>query len=181
MTEAHKMMLLAGAVLLIFVAIGGLMIYSALKSRSLAKASQRWPTAGGKILASEVKSRTTIHRRSRTTVFVPEISYGYRVAGRDYRGSVVRFGNLERATSGLAQELVAKYRQGAMVVVRYDPANPDRATLETSASSWRQVASGVFFIAVALFIFAIFSVVYKFGDAASSPPPDRLDQIDRPT
>ncbi|MGH6866392.1 MAG: DUF3592 domain-containing protein [Methyloceanibacter sp.] len=80
--------------------------------------------------------------------------------------------------SGIAgvsrRELVTKYSAGASVVVRYDPADPKRAALETASAGWRQVLGGGFFIAVPFF------VVGSYSGSGPDLPPEVLEQLNKP-
>ena len=81
--------------------------------------TQRWPSVDGAISQCAASDSDAL----------PEIEFSYTVAGRDYR--------CEHAFPGgttPSQELIAsyvlKYPVGAKVKVHYDPAHPERATLE---------------------------------------------------
>jgi hypothetical protein len=181
MTEAQTFAVIAAALVLICAAFGGYMIYAGLANRKLAKASETWPTSGGEVLASEVAKRISHSRKNRTTYYAPQIRYGYRAGGTDYEGSVIRFGDLERSSTKLPQELVTKYPAGATVAVRYDPSDPSRATLESESEGGRQVVVGSLFIAVPLLIVIAAGAILGLASGGPNLPPEVLEELNNPS
>ena len=142
-TGSQTGLIIAGILLLIFGGLGAYMVYSGIKSRANARASETWPTAGGTVLASEVEQRAHYSHKTRKTTYdyEPKIRYRYKVAGTDYESDVIRFGDLVRNSAKLPEELVAKYPAGSTVAVRYDSADPkcrrsNPYRPEGSKSSW---------------------------------------------
>ena len=90
------------------------MVYSGLKSRANARASETWPTAGGTVLASDVEQRAHYSPKTRKTTYdyEPKIRYRYKVAGTDYESDVIRFGDLVRNSAKLPNELVSEISCG---------------------------------------------------------------------
>jgi hypothetical protein len=179
-TEAQTVLIIVGALAVIFAGIGAYMIYSGISNRAIARASETWPTAGGKVLGSEVEKRAVRHRKTNTTTYyyTPKIRYSYRVGGADYESSIVRFGELARNSKTLADELVAKYPAGATIAVRFDPDDPRRATLESESAGGRQMLTGAVFIAVPLFVLGIAGVIIGFGGPADLPS-ELADQLNK--
>jgi Protein of unknown function (DUF3592) len=176
------MLVIAGLLLVVFSVISAYLIYSGIRNRSTARASETWPVAGGTVLSSDVASRVSRQKNSSTvTYYKPQIRYGYKVAGTEYESEVIRFGDLEKQSRSLADEIVAKYPVGSTIAVRYDPQDPKRATLETQSAGGSQVGAGIFFIAVPLAI-AIGTALILFlsDEQKSSLPPEVLEQLNRP-
>jgi hypothetical protein len=175
-------MVFAVLMLLTFGALGVYMVYSGIKSRTNARASEIWPVAGGTVLASEIESKRVFNPKSRTVThsYEPIIRYSYKVAGTDYESSTVRFGDLVRNSDGLAKELVARYPVGSTVAVHYDPADPRCAALESVSAGWRQMVMGAAFIAVPLFILVITLLTAGWTSVRPSLPPDSADLLNRP-
>lgn len=165
MSEGQTAALIAAAVAVVFGCVGGYMLYVVLKNRRLARESALWPTTGGTVLAADVSRRTSRDRKRGTTsvYYSPNIRYSYSVAGRDYECAVVRFGSLESGSHQSAEEVVMRYPAGATVVVRYDPADPSRATLETHSAAGQQIFLGIVFIAIPTLILGIMAVVFTVG------------------
>ena len=174
--EGRIFALIVTAMLVIFIAAGLYMIYSGIRNRRVAKASEVWPATGGTVLSSKVSARKSRGRKRKTATYQyePAIRYRYRVAGTEYESSVIRFGDLARSSRALPEKLVAAYPEGATVAVRYDPDDPARATLETEAAGGRQVTMGVFFIAVTLCIAAV-AMMLGLGSDLSPEVMERIN------
>jgi hypothetical protein len=153
---SQEIWLIAAFLTAVCVALGDYRIAAGLVSLWQARRSQAWPVAAGTVLHSEVHRMHAHGRKHRTAShYIPRIAYRYRVQGKDYESGTVRFGNLARYSRSLADALVARYPEGAMVGVRYDPADPGRATLETASAGWRQILLGLAFIAAPILFLLI--------------------------
>lgn len=172
--SAQTFGLIIAALVLICAAFGIYMIYGGMRSRKLAQASETWPAASGAVLSSEVTTHTVRTKQARTTTYTPRVTYSYAVGGSSYQGSTIRFGDVSSGSPTVAQVLVDKYPQGAAVSVRYDPAEPSRATLETAMPGRGQVIAGIFFIVVPLLIVGVGALI--FGPRLSAPVPVPQDQ-----
>ena len=181
-TEGQTVMIIASALLAVFAGIGIYMIYSGIRSRAIARASETWPTTGGTVLASEVEERAVRHRKSNTMTYYyePKVHYTYKVGGTSYESSVIRFGDLVRNSKKLPDEIRARYPAGATVAVRYDPADPSRATLETESAGGRQILSGTVFILASLFIVAVAWAIIGFSSGGPDLPPEVIEQLNKP-
>ena len=159
-TGSQTGLIIAGIVFVVFGGLGAYMVYSGLKSRANARASETWPTAGGTVLASEVEQRAHYSHKTRKTTYdyEPKIRYRYKVAGTNYESDVIRFGDLVRNSAKLPQELMTKYPAGSTVAVRYNPADPACATLETLSAGGKQILMGAVFIAIPLFILVVTAI-----------------------
>jgi hypothetical protein len=182
LTEGQTVLLIALALVAIMSVIGAYLIYSGLKNRKLAKASELWPTAGGRVLATEITKRTYRDKNRTThTFYKPHVRYAYSVGGADYAGEVIRFGDVEKGHITLAEEVTGKYPVGSIVAVRYDPDDPKRATLETQSAGGGQIWTGIFFIAIPLVIAVGTALIMFFSDEQkASLPPEVLEQLNKP-
>ena len=181
LTTEQTMLVIAGLLLVVFSAIGAYLIYSGIKNRRTAKASETWPVTGGTVLDSDIATRVSRQRnRSTVTYYKPQIRYGYKGAGTEYESDVIRFGDLEKQRRSLAEELTAKYPAGSTVAVRYDPHDPKRATLEIQSAGGSQIGTGIFFIAVPLAIAIGTSLILFLSDEQNaSLPPEVLEQLNK--
>ena len=85
LTTEQTMLVIAGVLLVVFSAIGAYLIYSGIKNRRTAKASETWPVTGGTVLDSDIATRVSRQRnRSTVTYYKPQIRYGYKGAGTEY-------------------------------------------------------------------------------------------------
>jgi hypothetical protein len=92
--------------------------------------ARRWSTCQGTITRSETEKSTFYNQGVKSAMFVPAIEYEYVVNGKTYRSKVRSFSNWSLGDRLSASEILSKYKQGAQVVVRFDPRNPSRAVLE---------------------------------------------------
>lgn len=128
----------------IIVLMGGVFcVAEYVRTRRLASASLRWPTAAGRITHSDVieeivEDKGSDDDKSRTSKFQHryqvDLRYAYEVGKRDFIGTEVNWGGT--MISGLrevAEEAAAKYRPGQNVTVYYDPERPGHAVLEPAS------------------------------------------------
>lgn len=119
-----------------------------------AKASETWPTTIGKVASSQVLVEESRDGEG-ATWYNPVIAYTYTAAGRTIEGSRIRFANMRRGSQKKAEAVLAPYRAGAPVTVRYNPAKPEEAVLETHKPGPLYVVlalGGLVFVAVGLIL-----------------------------
>jgi hypothetical protein len=92
--------------------------------------STHFATTEGRILASKVTTNRSSSIHDPRTYGV-EVRYQYRVQGRRYESSQVRYGMQSDSSEGWARNTVSDNPVGAMRTVYYDPAAPDEAVLQT--------------------------------------------------
>lgn len=115
--------------------------------------SRRWPHAEGTVTRTTVDEIAPRQAGGRPT-YKLRISYRYAVGGKSYDGDRFSFAN-DSPASRMNQFIVAErknYPNGKRLDVRYDPADPGNAVMDTSIAGWRGVAAAfsVFFLAAAL-------------------------------
>ena len=107
-------------------------IFIHFRAVSKARASETWPTAMGKLTRSEVLVEEDRDRDgSSRTWYNPVVAYSYSVAGQAIEGSRIRFANMRRGSRKGAEEVLARYRLGDSVTVRYNPEKPNESVLES--------------------------------------------------
>ena len=119
-----------------------------------AKASETWPTTIGKIVSLEVLVEECRDGEG-SDWYNPVVAYSYSAAGRTMEGSRIRFGNVRRGSQKKAEAVLASYRVGAPVSVRYNPEKPDEAVLETQKPGPLYLVlalGGLVFVAVGLIV-----------------------------
>jgi len=117
------------------------------RSRGLVAAARSWRDAPGKVVATDVEQRGTSTGAGGNAYYVPLIRYTYVVNGREREGARLRFGMTTARTRGGAGKMLAPYKVGAAVQVRYDPDDPDHSVLEPG-----KAGSNLLVAAVALFL-----------------------------
>ncbi|MGY4509935.1 hypothetical protein ACVIN2_003389 [Bradyrhizobium sp. USDA 3650] len=128
----------------IIVLVGGVFLAADyVRTRRLASASLRWPTAAGRIthcdVIEEIVEEKTEHDNRPTTSklvhrYQVDLRYAYRVGKRDFIGTEVDWnGTMISGLREVAEEGAAKYRPGKSVKVYYDPDQPGQAVLEPAS------------------------------------------------
>lgn len=141
--------MVAGLVMLM---IGGILLSKALDSAD-------WPTAPGRIIASEVGSRRELRDSSSgsrsVTMYYADIRYSYSVEGADYTSERVSFGEPDSNTSGPARSIVKAYPAGKEVLVHYNPDKPTEAVLQAGAkwTAYLLPGMGILFLIVGTVVY----------------------------
>jgi hypothetical protein len=112
-------------------------------------ASRGWPTAEGRVVSAEIGGGGKLPALRMT--------YVYRVGGRELTGTKYRISQLGRGAS-VVPGTRTDWRPGAPVAVRYDPASPERSTVETGVHPWASIGE------VLLTIFGISSILAGVGE-----------------
>jgi hypothetical protein len=113
-------------------------VVSFVRTRRLASASARWPTAPGIITTSDVieeaiedegnSDKSIIHKIYRYQV---DLRYAYQVGKRDFVGTAANWGwTGVYGLRELAEKAASQYSPGQPVSVHYDPEQPGNAVLE---------------------------------------------------
>jgi len=100
------------------------------------KAATEWQTVQGVVQDSELSIRhARSSRGTSSTQYQPKVTYQYQVNGQSISNDSIAFGdgNMPRKK---AEEKLAEYPKGAMVMVHYDPNDPAKSVLETKANSF---------------------------------------------
>ncbi len=129
-----------------FLAVGGLILFSAVKDLIHANASNSWPSAEGTVSSSKVVSQL----RDGTRTYYAILKYEYCVNGEYYTGNKVAFGTNGSGKLAHARELVQKYSKNSYVDVFYKPSNPNESILETGIKARAFIGLGIglfFFLA----------------------------------
>lgn len=120
-----------GLVLLGLIWTGGF-AFAHFRAVGKAKAAETWPTAMGTVASCDVVEEESTDREGHTsTWYNPVVDYSYKVGGREYRSTRLRFGNYRSASRKKAEACLAPYRAGGPATVRYNPEKPEECVLET--------------------------------------------------
>lgn len=133
-----------------FVLIGAILIFVTIRAKRKIAESQKWPTALGTILSSEVR-RSVSHDSDgdTTTSYQPVVKYTYSVFGTSYNSQRLTFG-VQNSSHKYAQATVQRYPPNSHVPVHYNPNKPEEAVLEVQETSGNTctLVAGIVFIAV---------------------------------
>ena len=104
--------------------------------------SSHWPQLPVRIVSSEVD--TGISNAGRW--WAPNVEFEYRVNGKAYRSTSVRYFIPAFYQQGEARAVQAEYPQGGQAKAAYDPANPGRGVLEPGVPTglWTRAIVPVF-------------------------------------
>ncbi|MEQ8178504.1 MAG: DUF3592 domain-containing protein [Amphiplicatus sp.] len=109
----------------LFLAVGLAILGFGLRSLSLSKQAEGWPTAQGRIVSSDFVTDTD----DDGTTYRTKLRYAYNVAGRDYEGDKIAFGYSASSGRAFHREIYEALPAGSQVAVRYDESDPARAVL----------------------------------------------------
>lgn len=121
------------------------------RARKTVRASMGWPAVQGRVLEAYVGH----HSDDEDTVYYPVVRYAYTVAGQEYTSDQIAFGpEVASSMDALqAEKTVARYPEGSLVTVYYNPDNPQEAVLERRlASPVAALVIGAGFLGVALYL-----------------------------
>jgi Protein of unknown function (DUF3592) len=108
--------------------VSAFMFARAESHRAQAIASRDWPTVQGTVAKSVMTRRWTGHG----VTWALDFACNYEVEGRPYVAEHVQFGTGRTMSRDLIRGFADKYPAGANVAVRYNPAWPEIAALESS-------------------------------------------------
>ena len=140
----------------IFFGLAGLAV-AAITASNLREAarSRGWPVTQGRIIRSEletVRLSPGAKRGATVTAYRPLVEYEYRVEGRDHRSRRVRLGATRSTTQERAGTELGRFAIGSTVQVHYDPADPERALLDTRVGLLPYTALiGLLFLGLAVY------------------------------
>jgi hypothetical protein len=140
-------------------------MYLAMRAGGRARASRKWNTTTGRVIASSLEPRRSHSSTGGySTSYYPQVMYEYEVNGQKYLNNRLNFGrDVGSGFTGIAQQWIAKYPVGAMIEVHYDPNDPAQAVLERTGG-----ASSKIFWVVAIIILLITAVSVAFAVGVGS-------------
>ena len=116
-----------GFLVVVLLVAGGL-IKTGVDGWQAAKKRLAWPSVRGKVLHSKVSKHVGKAGKDRGVItWFAEITYGYKVTKRDYKGSYT--GGYQKYKTDHAKKIVSAFPAGAALKVYYDPNKPDDSTL----------------------------------------------------
>ncbi len=152
-----------GFAVLFLIAGGAIPLWMGVRSAWRGLTCSRWPTAAGLVLnaavdESEAERRPGKYTLETYTFYLPRLTFGYRVVGREYATENLQFGRA--VGSGDASEaalLMLRYPPGVRVPVHYHPTDPSLAVVRTG------VHSDIVWYFVAGLAFILFGAVAALG------------------
>ena len=117
-----------GALGFVFLLLNGIFLGVIFFTQRRVNQVSKWNSTLGTVTMSTIEQR---HSTEGGYVDYPAILYSYQVSGQPYEGFKIAPGP-QVGGSG-ARKVVARYPEGAQVMVFYDPQNPAEAVLEKKA------------------------------------------------
>jgi hypothetical protein len=135
--------LIAVAIGVLLAGLGVLTGFPAWRGLAESARARRWPTATGRVVSARaarvviaVRASTSVTRYRERELWVPELTYEYRVGERVCRGDRMGLAAPSGSTEpGAAEAVVARYPVGCAVTVYVDPADPANAVLDPAPSA----------------------------------------------
>jgi len=131
---------------LLFVAIGGGLVYYARQMSAKAQQSLTWPSTSGQIAHAAVLYQTRGAGDDENPTYKADVSYRYKVNGINYSSSRIAIVDFS-SSQARARSIVTRYPDGATVQVYYNPADHSEAVLEPGSgtgNTFLYVMGGVF-------------------------------------
>ena len=137
------------------IGFGLLMLIVSIGSHFKDRASADWPATQAVVLSAKVEEQRghvpgrrlgNSPGREELVSHEPMIEYEYEVAGKTYRSNRWSYGGQSKTSEESASALVARHKPGTKVVVRYNPADPEEAVLETGGAAWLMSIPAIVFI-----------------------------------
>lgn len=137
---------LARLLSLIFMAVGGGLLYTGINSVMEARASSSWPSVQGRIVSASVGEHKGTKSKRKTT-YHADVRYDYQVNGQTYDSKRISFGEYSSRDRSHAEEELKKYPVGKQLPVYYSPTNPASSVLEPglSTQTWFLPGFGLIF------------------------------------
>ncbi len=118
--------------------------------RRKSQASMKWPSARGRVVASDVN-----RCRDNDGNWAEEarVVYEYVVNGASFKGNRITFGGASSGNRSAARKTIERYPAGVEVDVFYDPAQPGAAVLE------RRLPGALVLLPIVGCVFALVGIV----------------------
>jgi hypothetical protein len=138
-------------VALIALALCGYFCWSEVRGLGLLQkqiTAESFPHTEGKVISGDVETSYG----SKSTHYIPELTYSYEVNGVDYTGQRYRYGRFSFSSKGGADGFIARHLNGSEIDVYYNPENPADSLLAPRVM--KQDVSLLFMTGTPLGIFA---------------------------
>lgn len=150
------------ALVFIFLVVGAGLCWWGWTILQNARASAAWPSVEGRITSADLDHSTDAEGGDS---YSPEVVYAYVVDDLSYENEEIKFGENSYGSEREAQAILNRYPVGQVVVVFYDPAQPEKAVLEpgVSGGSYIVLGIGAVFVFVALLLPLFMGVRFFLG------------------
>jgi hypothetical protein len=153
-TNTLTLLIVVGLAVL-FIGIGLLLIFLYRRNQKRASESLLWPETSGTVVHSAVSAEVSVFdndeiQNQRQQMYSADIRYTYLIDGVEYTTKRISFaGKSSYSKQQRAEEIIAKYPQGASVRVFYNPEKNQESVLERTANgSGVLLGAGVAFLLV---------------------------------
>jgi hypothetical protein len=94
-----------------------------------------WPVARGILRGADIVRVSVSTTRRPHSYYEPRLTYSYQVGGERYVGTRLSYEEPNSASRAQLEHRLAAFRVGDSLWVHYDPAAPQRSTLEVGGAS----------------------------------------------
>jgi len=123
-------------------------------------AGAAWPTTLATVIYTEIASKDGTSRRGAPNArHVPVVAYQYEVDDTTYQAARLRFGDSSELSMERAKETIDRFPLGAVIEIRYDPANHSEATIEVDPDRLELILIG----GIALAVLALAALISALG------------------
>jgi hypothetical protein len=145
-------------VVIVAASLGVLVLLFFVAGWRLSRRAADWPLVRGTVLKSGTE-KVEKRQSGRTTIqHTPAVEYGYRVNDVDYVSRQIKLGVAMSSSQSYAAGVAARYPQGSVVDVHYDPGNPANAALENpTGMHWLLLVVALALFALAAYQAGVFS------------------------
>lgn len=152
---------------LVFVLVGGVILYFGVRQILRANASHSWLSVTGVVMVAELGKHVGRDPDDATT-YSADISYDYVVNDHSYVNGAVDFGSVQTSDPSTARRVLKRYPVGLQVPVYYNPDDPQDAVLEPglNGGSWFLPIFGGVFLVVGV---GVFFLLMRMGQFMAEP------------
>jgi flagellar basal body-associated protein FliL len=142
--------LLIWFMIIIFILIGGFVLYSNFLSWSEANKSQKsWSQTKGRVIQSSVSTQDAVTIKQ-TDTYIPYVEYSYEVQSKRYINSKIHFYNPKINSKERAEDIIKEYPKNKIINVYYDSKNPYKSALIIDSmeysNAFLEILFGAFFL-----------------------------------
>ena len=109
----------------------GIAAYALMQS-ARGRAAAGWPTAAGTVTSTRIDEKSALKGGF---FYTPVILYRYTVAGMDYHGDRIAFGDMSGSHLE-AEKMLQSYPVGSAIHVHYNPGRPEESVLQTGPDKY---------------------------------------------
>lgn len=147
----------------IFLFIGGLLLFIAIRTKRKALLSEDWPAVDGLVISSTLQEYAHLESEKGRAVHIyePQVTYQYSVDAQPFSSNRISAG-VSRFDKRTAEKILKRYPPGTKVHVHYNPLEPQESVLETiPIGNNLTIALSIIFLVIGVGI-VVFAILQDF-------------------